>query len=51
MADEAHKWPAHHLLLGQNRFEDAIPVVENALKASPENQQFRDLLEQVRKKN
>ena len=40
-----------NLLLGQNRFVDAIPVVENALKASPENQQFRDLLEQVRKKN
>ena len=40
-----------NLLLGQNRIADAIAVVENALKASPENQQFRDLLEQVRKKN
>ncbi len=40
-----------NLLLGQNRFADAIPVVENALKASPENQQFRSLLEQVRTKN
>jgi tetratricopeptide (TPR) repeat protein len=37
------------LLLGQKRFEDAIPVVENAIKASPENQQFRNLLEQVQK--
>jgi len=40
-----------NLLLGQNRIADAIPVVENALKASPENQQFRDLLELARKKN
>ena len=42
-----------NLLVQQNRFEDAIPVVENALNASPENQQFRDLLQHVqsRKKN
>jgi len=39
-----------NLLLQQNRFEDAIPVVENAIKASPENQQFRDLLDKVQKK-
>jgi predicted Zn-dependent protease len=38
------------LLVQQNRFEDAIPVVESAINASAENQQFRDLLDQVQKK-
>ena len=46
-------FPYVGLLAGQDRFEDAIPVVENAIKGSPENQQFRNLLEQLqnRKKN
>jgi tetratricopeptide (TPR) repeat protein len=39
-----------NLLVEQSRFEDAIPVVENAIKANPENQQFRDLLAQVQRK-
>ena len=39
-----------NLLVGQSRFEDAIPVVKNALNANPANQHLRDLLEQVQKK-
>ncbi len=38
-----------NLLAGQNRIADAMPVVETATKADPENQQFRALLEQLRK--
>jgi predicted Zn-dependent protease len=37
------------MLMGQNRIQDAVQVGENAVKAAPENQQFRDLLEQLRK--
>ena len=39
-----------NLLVVQNRYDAAIPVAENALKASPENQQFRNLLEQLQAK-
>ncbi len=37
------------MLMGQNRVQDAVQVGENAVKAAPENQQFRDLLEQLKK--
>ena len=37
----------NEVLRAQNRFEEAIPVVQSAMKASPESQQFRDLLERV----
>jgi len=40
-----------NLLVGQSRFEEAIPVIESALKVKPDNQQFRDLLEQVQNKS
>jgi len=30
------------------RFADAIPVVENAVKANPEENQFRDFLTRVK---
>ena len=42
-----------NLLLGQGRWEDAVPLVQSALKAAPENQQFGDLLARLRemKKN
>jgi len=42
-----------NLLTGQNRMADAVSVAESAVKAAPENQQFRDLLEQLKhaKKN
>ena len=37
-----------NLLTGQNRFQDAVQVGENAVKAAPENQQFRDLLDRLK---
>ena len=37
-----------NLLTGQSRFKDAVQVGENAVKAAPENQQFRDLLERLK---
>ncbi len=37
------------LLLNQQRSADAIPVVETAVKAAPDNQQLRDLLEALQK--
>lgn len=42
-----------NLLLRQGRWEDAVPLVQSALKAAPENQQFGDLLARLRemKKN
>ena len=42
-----------NLLMGQNRWEDAVPVVQSAVKADPEDAQFRDLLDRLRqlKKN
>jgi hypothetical protein len=39
-----------NLLTGQKRFDDAIPVAEAAVKAAPENQQFQNLLNQLRQK-
>lgn len=38
-----------NMLMGQNRFQDAVQVGESAVKAAPENPQFRVLLEQLRK--
>ena len=35
------------LLIGQNRLEDALPVVEAALRAEPGNRQFRDLIQNL----
>jgi tetratricopeptide (TPR) repeat protein len=51
-------WPASpeavfryvELLTKQNRFADAIPVIENGLRLSPDNQQFAGLLDEVQKK-
>ena len=37
-------------LAGQNRLDEAIPVVRNAANLAPDNKQFRDLLEQLQKK-
>jgi hypothetical protein len=39
------------LLLTQQRFADAIPVAEAAVNAAPDSQQFRDLLEALKKKS
>jgi len=38
-----------NLLVGQQRFEDAIRVGENAVKAAPDNTQLGDLVRQLRK--
>jgi predicted Zn-dependent protease len=38
------------VLTKQDRFEEAIPVVENGLRLSPDNQEFHALLEEVQKK-
>jgi len=38
-----------NLLVEQNRFEDALPVAENAVKAEPQNQQFRSLVEELKR--
>jgi hypothetical protein len=40
-----------NLLVEQNRVNDAFPVVENALRSDPNNQQFRDLVAELKKKN
>jgi tetratricopeptide (TPR) repeat protein len=37
-----------NLLTGQNRFQEAVQVGENAVKAAPENLQFRDLLDRLK---
>ena len=37
-----------NLLLNQNRKQEAVPVLESAIKAAPENKQFSQLLEQVK---
>jgi hypothetical protein len=39
-----------NLLVGQNRFDEAIPVAETAVKADPANQQFQALLTGLRQK-
>jgi tetratricopeptide (TPR) repeat protein len=38
-----------NLLVQQSRFTDAIPVAANALTFEPENQQFRNLMEELRR--
>jgi tetratricopeptide (TPR) repeat protein len=38
-----------NLLMKQNRAADALPVVEAAAQAAPENQQFQGLLQQLQK--
>ena len=37
-------------LVDQNRTQDAIPVLEKALQGNLENQQFRDVLQELQKK-
>jgi tetratricopeptide (TPR) repeat protein len=37
-----------NLLLTQRRFAEALPVLETAVRAAPDNQQFRDLLSRVK---
>ena len=37
-----------NMLVDQKRIEDALPVAEAAVKAAPENQQFRNLVEQLK---
>ncbi len=36
------------LLMGQNRAAEALPIVENALRADPNNQQFQGLRDQLK---
>ena len=38
-----------NFLSGQKRFADAIPVLETAANAAPDNQQFRDLLQALKR--
>jgi Tetratricopeptide repeat len=38
-----------NLLMQQSRFEEAAQVAESGVKAAPDNQQFRGLVEQLRK--
>ena len=38
------------LLSSQQRFGEAVPVVETAVRAAPDNQQLRDLLETLKKR-
>jgi tetratricopeptide (TPR) repeat protein len=38
-------------LTGQNRFDDAIPLVQNAANLAPDNKQFRDLLAHLQNQN
>jgi hypothetical protein len=39
-----------NLLVGQSRVAEALPVVQNAVAAAPDNQQFRDLLQNLKSK-
>jgi hypothetical protein len=39
-----------NLLVDQNRVSEALPVAESAIRAAPENQQFRDLLAELKRK-
>jgi hypothetical protein len=39
-----------NLLVTQQRFAEALPVVETAVRAAPDNQQLRDLLDTLKKK-
>jgi hypothetical protein len=38
-----------NLLLIQKRIQDALPLAQSAIAAAPDNQQFRDLLQQLQK--
>jgi hypothetical protein len=40
-----------NLLVGQNRVHDALPLAENAVRMEPENKQFRNLVQELQKKN
>jgi tetratricopeptide (TPR) repeat protein len=40
-----------NLLVEQSRIADAIPVAANALRFEPENQQFRNLMEELKRMN
>ena len=39
-----------NLLVTQQRFAEAMPVVETAVRAAPDNQQLRDLLDSLKKR-
>jgi predicted Zn-dependent protease len=38
-----------NLLSGQNRIAEAIPVIENAIRADPKKVEFRTLLEEAKR--
>lgn len=40
-----------NLLVSHNQLADAVPVVESAVAAAPDNQQFRDLLRNLKGRN
>lgn len=40
-----------NLFVSQKRFVDAIPVAENAIRAAPEDSQFRNLLDELNRLN
>jgi hypothetical protein len=40
-----------NLLMSHNQMAQAVPVVESAVAAAPDNQQFRDLLQQLKRRN
>ena len=39
-----------NLLVTQQRFAEAVPVVEKAVRAAPDNQQLHDLLDTLKRK-
>src|ERR1043166_9229346 len=38
-----------NLLVGQNRIQEAIPVVENAMRSDPANRQFQNLMNELQR--
>lgn len=40
-----------NLLVSHNQLAQAVPIVENAVAAAPDNQQFRDLLQNLKGRN
>jgi len=40
-----------NLLVSHNQMAQAVPVVESAVAAAPDNQQFRDLLQNLKRRN
>src|SRR6266540_5377017 len=40
-----------NLLVEQGRYQDAMPIAQNAVKIEPENQQFRNLMEELKRMN